>query len=224
MDKALSTDRSRHPLLLLAQELSEGDADVTDEISAWLSDAEEDQKRYPMFFLDWYYSELTPYILENYETPTEASTVLVWCLWRTGHMAYGDWKTESHSILRDLDDVSNGKLSKSPLYGPLLQRFQEESLGVGAYLDLPLPDPQLVELVEAVGYQLEAIDEDSDSFELLLIPADRCERIYRLGDEANVSFYFRRRREEVAREGAASASTDTNQPKVGCWNKLFKRD
>ena len=181
MDTTAGVDQGPpSPLLLLTQEISGGDVEATREVTAWLRNANEDQDKYAR------------------------AAGLAECLEKTGHVAYVDWKQESDDTLQSLDRVSRGRLSESSLYLPLLERFQQESLGIAAYIDHPLPDPQLLELAKAAGFHLEGIDEGSDAYAFVLISTERRDRVYQLADEAGIPFYFRRRRKQVADEESAT--------------------
>jgi len=121
------------------------------------------------------------------------SVAVVEALERVGAMVYVDWKTEAVLVLEQLNQRSGSRLERVDGYRELAQRYEADVIGIATVIDEDALERQaLVTLIRQAGFELEALDEGSDAYPLVLIPSDDLDEVRMRADAADVGFYFAR--------------------------------
>ncbi len=120
------------------------------------------------------------------ESPTG---VLILALARRKFMATLDHKCEAHLAIRTLDKLSGGALKKHDDFKKIVAAYKSSKLTVGSCLDRN-SDPSIFKFISSLGLALIGIDNDSDSYNLLLMEQSRLLEFHELACQADIKILF----------------------------------
>ncbi len=116
--------------------------------------------------------------------------VLVDTLIKHEKLVYQDHKTRPDLTLGLLNKLSAVNFENSECYKDLMAHFKNTKYGIGAFLDLNLNGPSIFECFKSQGYHLLSIDEDSDSYALILVKDNDFEKLKKLSYAAGVKLHY----------------------------------
>lgn len=106
------------------------------------------------------------------------------------NIVYQDHKADPSEVLEMLNVLSEGKLEQGKGYGELFEHYKNTSFGIGEILDTDSSMPSVFECINSTGLKLLSINEDSDSYALVLIDGNELERFMQVANEADIEISF----------------------------------
>lgn len=171
-------------LLDLARGFSGNDDVVMNEVSLFVTNRAKYFKRYEDDLFD-----------RGIEEPAQITPpiALIDALSKTKHLVYEDGSSEPAWALDQLDTLSGNAISKASCYGQLKNYYSNSKYGIGTFLDGSGEWPSLFECIESVGLHLLAINEDSDSYALVLVQSGDLPIVTETAKKAGIRLYFLQR-------------------------------
>ncbi|GAA5526218.1 hypothetical protein Maes01_02817 [Microbulbifer aestuariivivens] len=126
------------------------------------------------------------------EQPTEVTSpiALIDALSKAKYLVYQDVASEPKWVLSQLDELSNGAISKVDCYKQMDEYYSNTKYGIGTFLDTEGEWPSLFECIKEAGYNLIGINEDSDSYALVLLQKKDLPVAIETASKAGIGLYF----------------------------------
>lgn len=116
--------------------------------------------------------------------------VLIDTLIKYEKLVYQDYKTRPDLTLNLLNKISAVNFANSECYKELMEHFKNTKYGIGSFLDLNENGPSIFECFKSHSYHLLSIDEDSDSYALILVRHNDFEKLKKLSSSAGVKLHY----------------------------------
>ncbi len=117
--------------------------------------------------------------------------VLIDALLSHDKVIYQDHKAEPSEVLKMLNTLSEGKLEHATGYAELFEHYKNTRFSIGAFLDITSSPPSIFDCIQSTGLKLLSIDENSDSYALILIDSSELERFISVANEAEIRINFK---------------------------------
>jgi hypothetical protein len=169
------------PLELLAFFLSNKNRGVVEEVRLYLTS--------PKAYFEKHEKNLYQRGIESAEEVT-GPVVLIDALLAQEKIVYQDHKAEPSDVLLMLNRLSEGKFEMGAGYNDLAELYKRSEFGISKYLELSQAAPSIFGFSRSVGLELLSIDEDSDSYALVLIESNELDRFMDVAQEAGIKINF----------------------------------
>ncbi|MEH6347121.1 MAG: hypothetical protein V7785_18640 [Bermanella sp.] len=169
------------PLELLASFLSDKNEGVVENVRFYLNS--------PKAYFEKHTDNLSQRGIERAEEVTSAF-VLIDALLPLDKIVYQDHKADPSEVLEMLNNLSQGKLKEGEGYAALSEHYKQSKFGIGEFLETDSSAPSIFECISSTGLKLLAINEDSDSYALVLIDGNELERFIQVATEADIRINF----------------------------------
>ena len=165
--------------LAFAKIVSNNNLEIYDELSLYFDT--------PDKYFSQFYFDLAQRGIKNLSDLPDI-IVLIDALARQKKLVYQDRKTELYDSLEMLDLIVDGELIKNNSFSNLVERAKISLIGL-SILEEKQGDV-IFESINDSGYKLLNIDENTDSYALLLIPEKELEEIIKLSNSAEIKIRF----------------------------------
>lgn len=172
-------DSKKGAFLALAKVVSNKNDHVHDEITMYFDSPEK--------YFDKFYFDLTQRGIDKLADVQDV-VVLVDALARQKKLVYQDWKTEIYQTLELLDLIVEGELIKAIRFADLVEQAKISLINLSV-LEEQQGDA-VFELINACGYKLLSIDENADSYALILIPINVLNQFIELSGLVDIRLKF----------------------------------
>lgn len=172
---------SDQALIDLARGFSGNDDVVMNEVSLFVSNRTKYFKKYEDDLFE-----------RGIEEPVQITPpiALIDALSKAKYLVYQDGSSEPGWALDQLDKLSGNAISKARRYDQLKDYYSDSKYGIGTFLDGDGEWPSIFECIKSVGFHLLAINEDSDSYALALVPNKDLPVVLETAHKAGISLYF----------------------------------
>jgi len=170
------------PMVLLASFLSNKNEGVVANVNLYLDSAPDYFKKHE--------DNLSQRGIESAEQVSPA-VVLIDALLSHDKVVYQDHKAEPSEVLEMLNTLSEGQLKHAKGYAEVFEHYKNTKFGIGAFLDTTSSAPSIFDCIQSTGLKLLSIDEDSDSYALILIDSSELERFISVANEAEIRINFK---------------------------------
>ncbi len=170
------------PMILLASFLSNKNEGVVADVNLYLNSVKDYFKKHE--------DNLSQRGIENAEQVTPA-VVLIDALLSHDKVVYQDHKAEPSDVLEMLNTLSEGKLEHAKGYAELFEHYKNTNYGIAELLGAQSLAPSIFDCIQSTGLKLLSIDEDSDSYALVLIDSSELERFISVANEAGIRINFK---------------------------------
>ena len=168
-------------LIDLAKGFSGSDEAVVNEVSLFLSNQSK------------YFKQHEDDLFERgIEEPSQVTPpiALIDALSKAKHLVYQDGSSEPEWVLKQLNELSGNALSQASCYNQLKDYYSNTKYGIGTFLGNDGEWPSLFECIKSVGFNLLAINEDSDSYAIVLVQSKDLAVALETAQKAGISLYF----------------------------------
>ncbi|MFA0791499.1 hypothetical protein ACCI51_13155 [Microbulbifer echini] len=169
-----------HPLSSLVSLISNSSEKVSTDINLYLNSPESFLKKYEL--------ELRERDIESVDEMSD-SVVVVEILLKNKFLIYVDGAHEPNDALLQLNILSKEKLQTADSYNEIMDSYRSSKYGIATFLQ-DGEWPSLFKCANEAGFKLLAIDEDSDSLPLILVPLEKSQEILKAFREARLKTYF----------------------------------
>ncbi|WP_157533276.1 DUF6630 family protein [Microbulbifer variabilis] len=174
------TDKPTHPLSRLVSLVSKSSEKASNDINLYLNS--------PESFLEEYEFELRERDIESVDDMSD-SVIVVEILMKNKFLIYVDGAHEPDDALLQLNTLSKEKLQTADSYNEIMDFYRSSNYGIATFLQ-DGEWPSLFKCANEAGFKLLAIDEDSDSLPLILVPIEKSEELLNVFKEAKLKTYF----------------------------------
>lgn len=170
-------------LIEFAGEISGQNAGVLRQIQLFINDQKE-------YFLK-YEDDLYQRGVESIDELTR-EIVLIDALMAKNKIVYVDHNYEGDLALDELDQLSNGELSAVSCFHELKEKYKAHGghNTIGNFMHSDKLAPMPYECIESAGYFLAQINEDSDSYPLILVQQDKRNQLTEFAKNAEINLQF----------------------------------